>query len=103
MKTSCFSREYTGQFILVNDSSEIITLARIEVCKQFIEVRDLKPHGKFNAEFKVTSDSHYDIAVYFASGKNLTKQIGYVTRGFDFKHTLVGTDADITLNKTQVE
>ncbi len=101
--TSCFSREYKGQLILVNNSNELITLARIEVCNQLIEIKNVKSNEKSNGMFTVTGDCHYDVEIYFASGKELSKQLGYVTRGFEFQHTFVITETDITINNSQVK
>ena len=93
----------TGQIILINNSSEIIKLAHIEVCKQVIEIENIKPHEQAIDNFRVEGDSHYDITIKFASGKELKKQLGYVTHGFDFQHTLVITETDIYINNSQVK
>ena len=98
--TSCFSREYKGQLILVNNSNELITVGRIEVCNQLIEIKNIRSHEKSVGTFKVTGDCHYDVAINFASGKELRKQLGYVTHGFDFQHTLSVTETDITIDNS---
>ena len=102
-ETSCLLKENTGQFVLINSSNEMITQARIEVCEQLIEVNNIEPHEKYNGTYKIKSDSHYDVTISFASGKELRDKLGYVTHGFDFTHTITITDSTISINNTQVE
>ena len=103
--TSCILRDNSGQITLINESGESIKTVRIEVCKQLIEFKTIRQGEKAKGTYKITSDSHYDILVTFASGKKLRKQLGYVTNGFDFQHTLVVKDADIIIidSKEQLE
>jgi hypothetical protein len=96
MTSSC--RQNKGQIILINNSNEPVKLAHIEICKQVIEIENLKPHEQAIGNFKIRGDSHYDIVIKFASGKEIKKQTGYVTSGFDFQHdTLSITETDIAI------
>ncbi len=99
----CSCRQYVGQFILINNSGELITLAQVEICKQIIEINDIKPRDHAIGSFVVTGDSHYDVVIHFASGKKIKKQIGYVTHGFNYKHTFNITEANIVIDSTQVK
>lgn len=103
LETSCLSKSNTGQFVLINDSDELISHASIEVCGQLIEVENIKPHGEFNGSFKVKGDSHYKMAVSFASGKEIKDELGYVTHGFNYRHTITVTDSKISISDTKIE
>ncbi len=103
LETSCLSKSNTGQFILINDSNELISHATVEVCDQLIEVESIKFHEEFNGTFKVKGDSHYKVAVVFASGKEIKDELGYVTHGFDFRHTITVTGSKISISDTKIE
>ena len=101
--TSCLYSDYKGQFKLINNSGKVITIVRVEICGQTIEIKDIKQKAKHQGVYNVISDSHYDVTVHFASGEKLEKKLGYVTRGFDYKHTLTVTEKDITLSDVKIE
>ncbi len=102
-ETSCLSKSNTGQFTLVNDSDELISHATVEICDQLIEFKSIKPHEEFNGSFKVKGDSHYEVTVFFASGKEIKDEIGYVTHGFNYRHTITVTDSKISISDTKIE
>lgn len=81
----------------------LITDALIEVCNQRVEFKDVKPREKREWNFNVTYDSHYKITIVFETGKNFVKELGYVTRGFDFQHILAVTEVDILIESTKVK
>jgi hypothetical protein len=103
LETSCLSKSNTGQFTLINDSDELISHATVEVCDQLIEVKNIKPHEEFNGSFKVTGDSHYKMTVSFSSGKEIKDELGYVTHGFNYRHTIIVTDSKISISDTKIE
>lgn len=98
---SCY-KENTCQFVLINNSNEMITKARIEVCEQLIEIQNIASHEKYIGMYKIKTDSHYKISISFASNRQLKDEIGYVTHGFDFTHTITITDSGISITDTQV-
>lgn len=85
----------TGQITAVNKSNEEVTLVEVEVCKQVMQFKMIAINASKESSFRIKGDSGYSIKVEFASGKKLEKQIGYVTRGFDFEVTLIITADDI--------
>jgi hypothetical protein len=103
MGTSCFSRDSEGHLILINDSNETINNARIEVCGQLMEIKNIQPHGKYTGTYIVKGDSHFKIFITFSSNKQLKDELGYVTYGFNFKHTIIVTDSSITISETKIE
>ena len=103
LETSCLSKSNTGQFSLINGSDELISHATVEVCGQLVEAEHIKPHEEFNGTFKVKGDSHYKVTVFFASGKEIKGELGYVTHGFDFRHTIIVTDSKISISDTKIE
>ena len=103
LETSCLSKSNTGQFILINDSAELISHVTIEVCGQLFEVKDIKPHEEFSGSFKVKGDSHYKVTVSFASGKKIKDELGYVTHGFNYQHTITVNDSKISISDTKIE
>ena len=103
LEVSCILLENSGQLVLINNSNELIRLVHIEICNQVIDIKNVKPYEKHRCLFNVKNDSHYDVTVCFASGKKLNKQLGYVTHGFNFEHTLVITEANISITDAQIE
>lgn len=49
--------------------------------------------------YEVRSDSEYELAVEFDSGKTLTSELGPVTSGEDFKDILTVTDHEVSLTR----
>ena len=86
-----------GVFLLFNESKEPISRGIISICGQTIELKDIQPNKSAQGSYEVKFDSHYDIRIKFQSGKELRKELGYVTNGLDFHHKIVVTDTDIKL------
>lgn len=103
LQTSCSSQKNVGQFTITNNSDEIIKLAHIEICEQIIDIKNISPSKEHKGSFIVKSDSHYDVTITFASGKTLSKELGYVTHGFDFNHVITVTGNDITISESGVK
>ena len=76
-----------GSFLLINNSNDAISTASVKVCGQSIEFRDIPRLKSVVGSYMVKSDSHFDIVVKFNSGKELHKQIGYVTNGVLVYHS----------------
>ncbi len=93
----------TGEFTLVNESEELIRRAHIEISSTVIELKEIMPQEKRVVSFKVNGDSHYEIEITFVSGKQLRDDVGYVTSGFDYKHTINISETDISLSNTEIK
>lgn len=93
--SSFFSHQ--GEVSIVNQATELVVKGEINICDQNFTFENIKPRESKIFIYKVTSDSHYKIEVEFGSGKKLTKEIGYVTNGLDFKDTVVIKNDDIEL------
>jgi len=103
-ETSCMPRKNIGEFVLINNSNDSITEAKIDICKQVIKIKNMKQNEKFTGTFKIITDSHYKVVIVFASGKVLTEELGYVTHGFDLiKDTISVTDSRIVIIDTKTE
>jgi hypothetical protein len=98
---SCMSNK--GSFLLVNKAKEPIARAVVTVCGQTIEFKAIQPTKSASGSYQIKSDSHYDVRVEFESGRNLHKEIGYVTNGLDFEHEIVVTDTDIDITDTKAK
>ena len=92
---SCGSEK--GVFVLINRSSEPILRATVRVCGQSISLKDIGDGKAASGSYEVRSDSGYDVAIEFSSGKILKKSGGYVTNGLDFRHRIVVTGSDIEI------
>jgi len=88
-----------GEVRIVNQSSQRVVAGEVEVCNQQFKIEDIRPGESQLILYEVKSDSHYKISVEFESGKKLTRELGYVTNGLDFKDTLLITDSDISLGR----
>ena len=99
----CVRADNEGRFTLVNKANQEIIKIVVEVCDQRFVLEELKQGETLVVHFMVKADSHYDIYVEFASGKMLTKKIGYVTSGLEINDFLVIEDDDVILeSKTRV-
>lgn len=92
-----------GEFVLHNNTRGVIKQAHIEVSREVFDMDDIGPGETRNGRFNVKGDSHYEVSVEFANGKMLSRKLGYVTRGFNYKHTIEVSDADILLSDIQIE
>ena len=84
-----------GEIVLINEGKESIKTARIEICEQTFEFKDIKPRQSVKATYKITQASDYDIYISFKSGKEIRKHTGYVMCDFDSKDTVVVKGGDI--------
>lgn len=82
---------------LQNNSNSEISKAIIEVCNQKFVVSNLKSGNSQNFVFVAKFDSHYSVKVDFANGRQLNKELGYVTNGMTFNDLLVVDHNDIVL------
>ncbi len=91
---------YESEIWLVNQAIEPIEWASVSLSNQAhpIILSEIGIREKQQAILKVTGDAHYIVSVRFASGKTLTQELGYVTRGFNFQDFLVTTEDAILLN-----
>lgn len=92
-----------GSFTLVNNAEEPIAKAVLIVSGQTVEFRDILPDDHATASYQIKFDSHYDVRIVFRSGKELHKEVGYVTSGFDFQHEIVVTDIDIEILDSKIK
>ncbi len=92
-----------GSFLLINNAKETILRSTVTICGQTIELKNIQPTKSAVGSYYVKSDSHYSIKVEFQSGKELRKELGYVTNGFDFHHEILVTDIEIEITNINVE
>jgi hypothetical protein len=97
----CESNE--GQFLLSNQSNEVIAKAEIKVGKQLFEFTDIVVGDEFTESYSVLVDSHYEIKITFESGESFQKSIGYMTNGFDYDHSIIVTDDDIKISDVAIK
>ena len=90
MSLSCeLIRHHQGEVTVINDTGEEIAQGSVEVCNQRFAFIDLKPGNRKQFFYSITAESQYTVAVKFASGREVTNDIGYVTSGFDFSDVLI--------------
>jgi hypothetical protein len=100
--SGCIFSSHKGEVLIVNQATETVLKGEIEVCKQRFDFQNIKPKERKQILYDVRSDSHYKIEIQFESGKKLTKELGYVTSGLDFKDMLIVTEDDILLETVNV-
>ena len=88
---------YTGIVVVENKASQSIAAVTIAVAGQTIELVDLRPGESQTRNYKVTGEGTLDVKLRFQSGKQLQKRAGYVTSGFNFRHSIQITDDDIAI------
>ena len=89
--------DHKGSFSIINKTNEAIVGGSVVICQQRIVLPEVPPGSVVTGAYKVTSDSHYNIEVEFASGKKLHKEVGYVTNGMDFQDAIAITESDIEI------
>ena len=88
---------YVGEVLIINSATEPIKNGQVEVCGQKFQLGEIG-QGKTKAiQYKVRSDSHFALIVEFVSGKKVSKELGYVTSGRDFKHVLTLKDDEVSI------
>ena len=90
-----FTRQ--SEVSIVNKATESVVKGEIGIGNQRFIVENMKPGEQKTFSYKVTSDSHYSVAVTLSSGRRLATEIGYVTTGLDFKETLIVNNDAIEL------
>ena len=85
-----------GKVQILNQANERIVDGHLTVANKTFALRDLKHGADANFCFDIRTDSHYQIAITFESGRAMKKDVGYVTHGFDFDDRLVIEDQDIS-------
>jgi hypothetical protein len=86
-----------GQVTFVNGAHEPIRDGSFVVCKQRFELGEVEPSQRRQFQYKVNCEGDYDVTVQFASGKKLTRRIGYVTSSFEMRDTVMIKDDDVDL------
>lgn len=90
---------HQGEVSIVNQAAERVAKGEIEICNQKFSFEGIEPKERKIFLYRVTSDSHYRIALEFESGKKLVKEVGYVTNGLDFKDAVIIKDNDIEMTQ----
>jgi len=88
---------YEGEVLIVNLAIEPVKNGELEVCDQKFQFGGIDQGKSKLLLYKVRSDSHFRLVVEFNSGRKLTRELGYVTSGRDFKHTLTLKDYEVSL------
>lgn len=92
-----------GVFTVVNKTEQEIINGTVEVCRQKFAFKNIKPNESKEFSFRIRGDSGYTVSIEFLSGQKLTKEIGYVTRGFIFKDSLIIKDDDVILESNVID
>jgi len=85
-----------GMFTVFNDSHEELS-GVVTVCRQDFDIPNLAPGDRYKARYKIAGDSSYVVRIRFKSGKELWKDVGYVTNGMEFNDELHVTDKDVAI------
>jgi hypothetical protein len=86
-----------GEVAFVNGAHEAIRDGSFVVCKQRFELGEIEPNQRKRFHYKVNCEGDYDLTVQFASGKKLTRRIGYVNSSFASHDTVSIKDDDVDL------
>jgi len=92
-----------ADFVLVNNSNEKIISGSVSLLKQSIKVGSIDAGGIVNGGFIIETDSHYHVEVQFESGRKIGKDVGYVTRGFDFNDEIIVSSNDVSIQSKKIE
>lgn len=92
-------RRNQGTVTVINVSSLSLDKVNILICNQRFELSKIKPGEKQRINFKVTSDSHYEVSVQFVSGKKMKQNVGYITNGINYEDNLIIKDNEIIIEQ----
>ena len=88
-----------GQVLILNAATEPIKNGQLEVCGQKFMFGEIEQGNSKAIQYQVRSDSQYQLAVEFHSGKKLEQKLGHVTSGLDFQDILIVNDRDVSLTR----
>ncbi len=89
---------------MINESREAVTGGTVGVCGQQFDLPKIPKGGIFLINYRIGSDSDYEIAIRFESGKIISKKLGYVTHGFSLIHDqLVIGNGDVSLKNKEIK
>ena len=91
-----FFRTNHGQ-VTINTTNEPLAGGTLKVCGQQFMIQKLMHNEEQVINFKIKTDSHYEIVLRFASGRTISKNIGYVTNGFDPVDRLLIKENDVEI------
>ena len=86
-----------GHVTLSNTTAEAIVRAQVGVCGQDFTIEHLGPGENRTVTFRIRADSHYTVSVRFASGRSMSKELGYITSGIDVADMLLIKENDVLL------
>lgn len=91
-----------GTVQIQNGAGDRIEVVTVRVSGNSIEFRNLQPSEKRVEDFRIGSDSHYEISAVFASGKALNGSCGYVTSGIQSNDLITVFDNDIRIGASKL-
>ena len=97
------TRESTGRFVLEIGDSEGLKSVSVEISDQKFVFSNVQPGSMYQEEYRITSDSHYDILMTFENDDAVRKSIGYVTTGFIYEHKILIIGRELSLVSTTVK
>ncbi|OFZ78931.1 MAG: hypothetical protein A2583_12565 [Bdellovibrionales bacterium RIFOXYD1_FULL_53_11] len=95
--------QHKAEFELSNRSQEVLASVQVVICGQTIEVRALQQGQATTRNFKSGCEGHYTVRVQFQSGRQLNKDVGYVTGGLDIRDVIVVTSSNVELSKPEAK
>ena len=88
-----------GELLIKNASTQAIVNGNVEICGQHFKLERIDIGKTKLIKFDIKSDSHYALTVELEGGKQLSKNLGYVTNGIDSKDTIIVKSDDIVLEE----
>ena len=88
-----------GQVLILNAATEPVKNGQLEVCGQKFMFGEIEQGESKAIQYKVRSDSQYQLEVEFHSGKKLEQKLGNITSGLDFQDILTLNDRDVSLTR----
>ena len=86
---------------VTNSSSQEISMLKVSLKdKEFVKEK-LGVDQVTQFQFKIKSDDHYNVKVYFKDGSEMDKQLGYVTSGMDSDDKIAIFDSDIEISSVE--
>lgn len=96
-------RGNVSHITLVNASAVEVEQCTIELSGKTVVATNLKKGDSVSLVLSVKGDNHYKVTVKFHEGRELKKELGYVTSGFNYRDTILIKSDDVILSDRNIE
>ncbi|HBE00965.1 MAG: hypothetical protein A2096_17005 [Spirochaetes bacterium GWF1_41_5] len=87
-----------GNISIFNYSTNKIKKMNIVIANYSMTINEININEVIRTNFQISTDSHYQIKIYFVNNKEINTNIGYITPGLSIDDKIVIKNKVILLN-----